>query len=66
MDGGVPTEHLNGALKVDYVADRIVKAADYGEKNVWMPAHYQLGHLLYWLFPSFVERRASAKYNFLK
>ncbi|PPR06550.1 hypothetical protein CVT26_000728 [Gymnopilus dilepis] len=56
-----PNKH---GLKRDDVARRCIRAADYGEKAVFMPATMRFGHLLYWIWPSFVERRAMKKYNF--
>ncbi|KAJ7036788.1 hypothetical protein C8F04DRAFT_465535 [Mycena alexandri] len=51
-------------FKREVVAQRCVDAIERGEKNVFMPWAVGLGHLLYWVWPAFVERRASVKYNF--
>lgn len=68
VDGGPvrevdPNKH---GLKIDYVAQRCVDAVDRGlSGNIilpWFP--YALGHFLYYIWPSFVERGARKKYNF--
>jgi len=51
-------------LKREDVAVRCVKAVDTYEKTVFMPKIMRIGHLLYWIWPSFVEWRARRKYNF--
>jgi short-subunit dehydrogenase len=51
-------------LKREDVARRCIDAVDDGEKAVFMPAHMRFGHLLYWVWPAFVERAAKRKYNF--
>ncbi|KAG6916969.1 hypothetical protein DXG01_004397 [Tephrocybe rancida] len=56
-----PNRH--GLRRVD-VAKRCVRAVDEGEKTVFMPITMRGGHLLYWLWPAFVEWRARKKYNF--
>ncbi|KAG6816571.1 hypothetical protein H0H87_004931 [Tephrocybe sp. NHM501043] len=56
-----PNKH---GLKRTDVAKRCIDAVDAGEKTVFMPVTMRAGHLLYWLFPSFVEWRARIKYNF--
>lgn len=56
-----PNKH---GLKREDVARRCIKAVDEGEKTVFMPRYMRLGHLLYWIYPSFVEWRARKKYNF--
>lgn len=66
VDGGSvreqdPNKH---GLKLGVVAERCVQAVDNGEKTVFMPGLMRLGHLLYWLVPSFIEWRASVKYGF--
>jgi len=57
-------EPVKGALKPTYVAERCIKAIDYGVKVEFLPGYYRLGHFLYWIVPGFVEGRARAKYNF--
>ncbi|ORY70514.1 short chain dehydrogenase [Pseudomassariella vexata] len=53
-------------LKTEYVAKRCIEAVDGRVTgNVvlpWFP--YALAHHLYYLIPSFIERRAAKKYNF--
>jgi short-subunit dehydrogenase len=66
VDGGAVVERNPNkyGLKREVVAERCVRAVDDGEKTVFMPTSMRLGHLLYWLVPSFVEWRASVKYGF--
>ncbi|KAI0370359.1 NAD-P-binding protein [Pilatotrama ljubarskyi] len=67
VDGGIvreadPNKH---GLKRDAVAKRCLEAVDHGEKAVFMPAATgRIGHLVYWLFPSVIERFAAKKYNY--
>ncbi|KAI0635725.1 NAD-P-binding protein [Trametes polyzona] len=67
VDGGSVREadpNTHG-LKREAVARRCLAAVDRGEKAVFMPALIsRVGHLLYWLFPSVVERAAAKKYNY--
>lgn len=56
-----PNKH---GLKREDVARRCLRAVDEGEKTVFMPLTMRWGHLLYWVWPSFVEWRARVKYNF--
>ncbi|KAG5337174.1 Dehydrogenase/reductase SDR family protein 7-like [Termitomyces sp. T112] len=56
-----PNKH--GLKRVD-VAKRCIEAVDAGERTVFMPSTMRAGHLLYWLWPAFVEWRARVKYNF--
>ncbi|KAJ7046220.1 hypothetical protein C8F04DRAFT_1387826 [Mycena alexandri] len=51
-------------LKRDAVAERCLQAIERGEKNVFQPWTMAWGHLLYWVWPGYVEGRASVKYNF--
>ncbi|ESK93510.1 short-chain dehydrogenase reductase family protein [Moniliophthora roreri MCA 2997] len=51
-------------LKVADVAKRCVEVVDSGEKLVFLPSTMRLGHLLYWIWPSFVEKKAMKKYGF--
>src|SRR6266446_6405363 len=48
-----PTAH---GLKREDVARRCIAAADNGEKTVFMPPFMRFGHLLYWIWPAFIER----------
>ncbi|OJT04847.1 Dehydrogenase/reductase SDR family member 7B [Trametes pubescens] len=67
VDGGTvreadPSKH---GLKRVAVAKRCLRAIDHKEKAVFMPALIsRVGHYLYWVFPSFVERAAAKKYNY--
>lgn len=58
-----PNKH---GLKIDYVAARCIDAVDRCVRGSvimpWFP--YGFGHHVYYLWPSFVERRAAKKYNF--
>ncbi|GLB36820.1 putative oxidation-reduction process [Lyophyllum shimeji] len=56
-----PNKH---GLKREDVAQRCIEAVDTYEKTVFMPRLMRPGHLLYWIWPSFVEWRARIKYNF--
>ncbi|KAJ7115332.1 hypothetical protein C8R44DRAFT_709734 [Mycena epipterygia] len=66
VDGGTVREAdpNKTGLKRDAVARRCVRAIEHREKNVFMPWTMGPSHLMYWLWPSFVEWRASAKYNY--
>ncbi|KAF5376862.1 hypothetical protein D9615_007287 [Tricholomella constricta] len=56
-----PNKH---GLKKEDVALRCIEAVDTYEKTVFMPGVMRFGHLLYWIWPAFVEWRARKKYNF--
>ncbi|KAF8055616.1 hypothetical protein FPV67DRAFT_1596678 [Lyophyllum atratum] len=56
-----PNKH---GLKREDVAQRCIEAVDTYEKTVFMPRLMRPAHILYWLWPSFVEWRARKKYNF--
>ncbi|KAJ7447569.1 hypothetical protein B0H11DRAFT_365760 [Mycena galericulata] len=66
VDGGTVREAdpNKTGLKRTAVARRCVQAVERAEKNVFMPWTMGLGHIVYWLWPAFVEARASAKYQF--
>ncbi|KXN85138.1 hypothetical protein AN958_11628 [Leucoagaricus sp. SymC.cos] len=66
VDGGSVREQdpNTHGLKREAVADRCIQAVDDREKTVFMPRLMRLGHLLYWLMPSFIEWRARVKYGF--
>lgn len=51
-------------LKRDVVARRCIEAIDNRERTVFMPGLMRWGHLLYWIWPRFVEKKARVKYNF--
>jgi short-subunit dehydrogenase len=46
------------------VAKRCIAAVDAGEKVVFFPPFYAYAQLLYWMWPSYVERRAAKRYTF--
>lgn len=56
-----PNKH---GLKREDVAQRCLDAVDNGGKVVFMPVLMKYAHLLYWIWPSFVEGKAKKKYNF--
>ncbi|KIK95992.1 hypothetical protein PAXRUDRAFT_826463 [Paxillus rubicundulus Ve08.2h10] len=56
-----PNKH---GLKREVVADRCMRAIDKAEKLVFTPVYFRVGHLLYWVWPRFMEWRARVKYNF--
>lgn len=66
VDGGLPREAdpQTTGLKLVDVAQRCVRAIDHQEKTVFMTEIYRVGHLMYWLWPSFVEGKARKKYQF--
>ncbi|KAH7884080.1 hypothetical protein F5I97DRAFT_1898124 [Phlebopus sp. FC_14] len=51
-------------LKREMAAARCIRAIDHQEKAVFTPPYLRLGHLLYWIWPAYVEWRARVKYNF--
>ncbi|TDL28911.1 NAD(P)-binding protein [Rickenella mellea] len=65
VDGGVGREtDFRKALKRENVAQRCVLAVDNGTKTDFVGGLYRLAHILYWVWPGFVERKASQKYGF--
>ncbi|KAK7007890.1 11-beta-hydroxysteroid dehydrogenase-like 3 [Favolaschia claudopus] len=66
VDGGAVREAdpNKTGLKRQDVARRCVKAIEYREKHVFMPWAMGPAHIVYWLWPTFVEWRASVKYKF--
>ncbi|KAH6880848.1 hypothetical protein BKA70DRAFT_1073809, partial [Coprinopsis sp. MPI-PUGE-AT-0042] len=56
-----PNKH---GLKREDVARACIQAVDRGEKNVFVPKAMWWGHLLYWIVPGFVEKKAMKKYDF--
>ncbi|KAJ7088436.1 hypothetical protein B0H15DRAFT_290955 [Mycena belliarum] len=66
VDGGTAREAdpNKTGLKRVAVARRCLSAIERGEKNVFMPWAMGPAHLLYWVWPSLLEWRASAKYQF--
>ncbi|KAF7327109.1 hypothetical protein MKEN_00287000 [Mycena kentingensis (nom. inval.)] len=68
VDGGaahvVEADPNTHGLKRDAVARRCIRAIEQGEKLVFQPAGMALAHLVYWVWPTLVEWRASVKYRF--
>jgi len=66
VDGGPirEAEPNRTGLKRESVAERCIRAVDASEKTVFFPTVYWYAHLLWWLWPSYVERKASQKYNY--
>lgn len=66
VDAGPVREHdpNTHGLKREYVAQRCIQAIDKGEKTVFIPIVMRFAHLLYWIWPSFIESEARKKYNF--
>lgn len=64
VDSGAVRESLKGALEVEYVAQKCIKAVDDRTRLVLLPRVYWLINLVSWILPSVVERGASKKYNF--
>ncbi|CAE7096349.1 unnamed protein product [Rhizoctonia solani] len=64
VDGGDVREVLKGALGREEVARAIVRAVDTEQRTVWMPSTMRFAPFLYWIWPSFVEKKARKKYDF--
>ena len=68
VDGGPVREAdpNKKGLKIDYVAMRCIAAVDDKTRgNIVLPWYpYALGHYLYYLWPSMIEKAARKKYNF--
>ncbi|KAG1865642.1 hypothetical protein C8R48DRAFT_772638 [Suillus tomentosus] len=56
-----PNKH---GLRREVVATRCVQAIDHKEKTVFMPRYMRIAHILYWIWPAYVEWRGRVKYNF--
>lgn len=56
-----PNKH---GLRREVVAKRCIQAIDRKEKTVFMPQYMRIGHVLYWIWPAYVEWRGRVKYNF--
>ncbi|KAI9436898.1 hypothetical protein H4582DRAFT_2120298 [Lactarius indigo] len=66
VDGG-PTREADPnrtGLKREAVAERCIRAVDAYEKTVFFPVIYRYAQFLWWVWPSYVERKASKKYNY--
>ncbi|VDB85114.1 unnamed protein product [Peniophora sp. CBMAI 1063] len=57
-------EYNTIGLPPDAVAKRCIAAIDKGEKVVFFPPFYAYAQLLYWLWPSYIEKKAAKKYSF--
>ncbi|KAN0136346.1 hypothetical protein V8E53_005714 [Lactarius tabidus] len=66
VDGGPirEAEPNRSGLKREAVAERCIRAVDAHEKIVFFPSIYWYAQILWWLWPSYVERKASQKYNY--
>ncbi|KAI9000519.1 NAD-P-binding protein [Trametes punicea] len=67
VDGGFvrEAEPNKQGLKVETVAKRCLEAIDRRERAVFTTAaEGRIGHFMYWLFPTVVERVAAKKYNY--
>jgi len=66
VDGGPirEAEPNRSGLKREAVANRCIRAVDECEKIVFFPTFYWYAQILWWLWPSYVERKASRKYNY--
>lgn len=52
-------------LKTEYVAQRCIDAVDRRVRgNIVIPWFYIIGHIMYYFWPSRIERAAAKKYNF--
>lgn len=51
-------------LLPDAVAKRCIAAIDKREKVVFFPPFYAYAQLIYWLWPSYIEKKAATKYSF--
>ncbi|KZV75236.1 NAD-P-binding protein [Peniophora sp. CONT] len=57
-------EFNTDGLQPDAVAKRCIAAIDKQEKLVFFPPFYAYAQLLYWLWPSYIEKKAAKKYGF--
>jgi short-subunit dehydrogenase len=67
VDGGPVREEdpAQAGLKREAVAERCIRAIDVHEKIVFIPTFYKFAQVLSWIWPSYVERKASHKYHFV-
>lgn len=67
VDGGPirEAEPNRTGLKREAVAERCIRAVDTYEKIVFLPTIYWYAQFLWLLWPSYVERKASRKYNYI-
>ncbi|KAF7969733.1 hypothetical protein HWV62_26084 [Athelia sp. TMB] len=66
VDGGPVREQdpAKSGLKRGIVAKACLRAVDWGTRDVFMPSYYRLGHLIFWIWPGYVEWRARLKYKY--
>ncbi|KAJ3751361.1 NAD-P-binding protein [Lentinula detonsa] len=60
----IPKPNSTPGLRVTDVGKRCIDAVDHSEKVVFMPSTMKLGHILYLIWPSFIEKKAMQKYGF--
>ncbi|KAJ3991604.1 NAD-P-binding protein [Lentinula boryana] len=60
----IPKPNSTPGLRVTDVGKRCINAVDHSEKVVFMPSTMKLGHMLYWIWPSFIAKKAMQKYGF--
>ncbi|KAJ3727261.1 NAD-P-binding protein [Lentinula guzmanii] len=60
----IPKPNSTPGLRVTDVGKRCIDAVDHSEKVVFMPSTMKLGHILYLIWPSFIEKKAMLKYGF--
>ncbi|KDQ51345.1 hypothetical protein JAAARDRAFT_140467 [Jaapia argillacea MUCL 33604] len=66
VDGGEVREadpNIRG-IKREAVAKRCVSAIDNGDRMVYMPWYTEWAPFIYWVWPGYIEWRASKKYRF--
>jgi short-subunit dehydrogenase len=66
VDGGPIREvdPTQSGLKCEVIAERSIRAIDARERTIFIPSFYRLVQLLWWVWPSYVERKARQKYQF--
>lgn len=64
VDHGSVREKVTGVLEIDLVAKRLLLAVDSRERIVWLPWQYRYAHMLYWVWPTLIDRVACKKYNY--
>ena len=69
VDGGSMREASSGqnqkGLNGGRVANNCIGVVGYRKKRAFLPGFHAISHLLYWLFPSFIEARAREEYQFI-
>ena len=66
VDGGPVREAdpNKSGLSRNFVAQRCIQAIDREERTVFLSDVYRWGHLLYWIYPKLIEKKAREKYRF--